>query len=162
MIRIKLEECEKRVQGLERDKLRKNILIYKANFERIGQEHLEEAVITFMRDKLEVDLKPGEIDFINIINKNTDKPITVVGLTSWRKRNIILKNSKKLKRIFICCDYPEDVLEKRRKLLPEMKRLRKLGRYATINYDRLFTKNSRKEFIRKVEDTSDTSNSTKS
>lgn len=138
----KLEEVQLKTRLLEREKRRKNILIYKADFGMVNPDQLEERIRHFMHDVLRVELKSSEIDFINIINKGPRKrAIYLIGLTTWRKKNDIMRNANRLNgRVIITDDYPPAVLAIRRELLPEMHRLRAEGRFATVKYDELITR----------------------
>lgn len=145
-LHTKVEECEKGIRRLNREKSRRNILIYQFPVESLHPKRLEEDLKTFFRDKLGVEVKNKEIDFIQIINRDKPQPVLLVGLTTYRKKNDILTNSYKLDgTIVVHDDFPPHVIARRRELLPEMYRLRKLGRFATVKYNRLITKDDAEE-----------------
>lgn len=142
----RVAHLELRVKRLERDDSRRNILMYNVDFLSSDPKKLEEKVIKFIRQNVDVDVPPDEVDFIKIINKgNSSEPIVQLGLTTWTKKYDILKKSYKLRsHVKITDDFPPEVIEKRKELLAEMRRLRNMGRFATVKYDHLFTKNDMK------------------
>lgn len=62
------------------------------------------------------------------------------GLTTWKKKIQILTNCNKLKgsKLTIKEDYPQDVVETRKKLYPLLKKYREQNKNAVIKYDKLF------------------------
>lgn len=72
-----------------------------------------------------------------------DKPRTVVlKLTKFKDKELIIKQAKDVKSrgLFVNEDFSQRVLDKRRELLPEMKKAREAGKIAYLSYDRLVVK----------------------
>lgn len=139
VIQKKLERAQRKVYNLQRQRKRKNILIYQADVGVKTIEEIERDLRRMFKDKLGVEVKPEEVDYTSVVRRSRGDPVVKMGLTSWRKKGELLRNARKLKGtgMAITDDYTPEVSRKRKKLIPEMLRLRRLGHYATIKYDRL-------------------------
>lgn len=140
-MKARIKQCEEYIRILEREKTRKNVLIYKGQFDTSNPNHLEESIIQFMREQMGVHLKSEEIDYFKVIHKDdSNRPVILMGLTTWERKKEVMRKSNRLNgKVIITDDYPPNVLARRKKLIPEMHRLRSEGHYATVQYDQLIT-----------------------
>lgn len=82
------------------------------------------------------------------------RPILISFVNNWKKSDI-MKNKHKLKNnVFASEDYPKEILNKRKELLPKLIEERKKGNYAVINYDKLIIKEGRPANEKRKRDTS--------
>ncbi|XP_066923006.1 uncharacterized protein [Clytia hemisphaerica] len=77
--------------------------------------------------------------------ENGKKRSIVCKLQSWKQKEIIIKNSNKLKNtgIYINEDYSDETMTIRRSLFKEMMQAREAGKYAKVVYDKLFVREFR-------------------
>ena len=103
-------------------------------------EQTEEKVKKLIKDKLEIE-KEIEIERAHrMVGNQSSKTRTIIfKLLSYKDKETILKNSKKLKGsgIYINEDFSEDTMKIRSQLRTEMKKIREEGKFCVINYDRL-------------------------
>lgn len=147
--------------SLEREKRRKNLLIFNIDEERDEKiSDIENKIAQLIVQKLMVSefCLSQDVDYCRRLGKvptsGKTRPI-ILALTTERKKWAILKNCNKLKgsNISIREDYPEEVRTKRKGLLEEMKKLKKEGKKVSLVYDKLY--------IREDTDTARGSNSQK-
>ncbi|KAI5720215.1 hypothetical protein M8J77_003483 [Diaphorina citri] len=150
-LKVRVDTCEEKISGLkegnerekkdhEKERRRKNIVIRGFKIEE-GSNQISQVVaqvIKLFQDKLGIRLSEDQIDFTKVVGKERKGPI-IMGLTSWNKKVEIFKNAHKLKgsSIYIGEDFPPEVINIRKTLIPEMIKHRKEGRHAIIKYDQL-------------------------
>lgn len=146
ILKLKVENLEKKVEYLERDKKNNNLIIHGLKEEEKSTPDLLKMVKQCFSEELNITLEEYEVNKIyRIGNTNKDgkpKP-TLLSLTCGWKKNEIMKNKKKLKECYITEDYPKEVLEKRRSLQPKLNEERKKGHLAYIKYDKLIVKENK-------------------
>lgn len=131
-----------KITQLDQDRRRKNVVIFGLHEdpnEKLGD--LTSQILTLFSEKLKLtNFTVYEIDFVQRLGKNhkKDRPV-LVKLASQIRKMDILRNSKALMgtRISIQPDYSQEVKEKRKPLLEQMKVLRAQGKYAVVRYDKL-------------------------
>ena len=69
----------------------------------------------------------------------------VAQFNSWTDKSEILLNSSRLRNTGISLyeDFSRETVEVRKKLLPEMKKARAAGKFATISYNKLIIKDKK-------------------
>ena len=121
-------------------KKRKNLIIYNLEEEESNYFQLESCVLSIINDGCQVKCENTEIDFIKRLGRKSNKirPV-LVGLTSWRKKMLIMQNKKLLKgsNLILVDDLPKDILQKQKELVPIMQKFRKEGRKAFIKFDEI-------------------------
>eukprot|EP00111_Clytia_hemisphaerica_P011819 TCONS_00034738-protein len=78
--------------------------------------------------------------------KDRERPRTIIfKLQSWKDKEIILKNSNKLKNtgFFINEDYSDETMAIRKNLFKDMKKERDNGKFARVIYDKLIVRDFR-------------------
>lgn len=135
-----------RLNNIERELRKRNIIIHglkpASNLEKWND--LEQTVVKFFNEKLEVGVRCEDIDSVRRVGKameNFTRPV-IVELLSWRMKMLIIRNSYKLKDsgMFVSEDYPKDTLTQKKELIPKMLEARRLGKFAIIKYDKLIVK----------------------
>ncbi|KAK4884836.1 hypothetical protein RN001_001107 [Aquatica leii] len=142
----KLAVQEKRISMLEREVRKKNIVIkgIKDNEQENEKETQEKvnAVIQKTGINFNITEELDEARRIGKYNEGKTRPIMIKLMKESTKMNI-LKNAKTLRGtdIWIDEDYPKEVQEERRRLIPYMKEARNKGYKALIRYDKLIINN---------------------
>jgi len=147
------EEVKRTVAELDREKRRKNIILFGIKEEFNKYWDLENFVLTLFKDKLQVGVNVTELDFIKRLGKpngNQARPI-LVGFVQFRTKLLLLQSSGKLKgtNISISEDYPKGVAEIRKLLRPKLIEARREGKYAIIKYDKLIIMDNLKDELNK-------------
>lgn len=141
-LRERVVKQEERIQHLEREVRKKNLII-KGIVDGEGEDENEtrdKIVAVVQKIGVDIDVK-GDVDEVRRIGKyrpQQKRPI-LVKLTKESTRRTVLKNAKKLKGtdIWIDEDYPREVQEERRRLMPRMKEARENGCKAIVKYNKL-------------------------
>lgn len=143
ILKLKVENLEKKVERLERDKKRNNILIHGLVENEKSTRDLIENIKEVFLGELDLTIEDYEINKIHRIgmrNKNEKPRPTLLSLVSGWKKNEIMRNKKQLKEIYITEDYSKETLEIRKSLQPKLMEERKKGNFAYIKYDKLIVK----------------------
>lgn len=144
---FKVENLEKKIEFLERDKKGNNIIIYGLKEgEKSTRELIENAKNKFQKE-LNLVLEDYDINKIYRIGKPNkgDKPRPVLlSFTCGWKKNEVLKNRKKSKELFVAEDFSKEILEKRKALLPKLIEERNKGNIAYLKFDKLIVKEGTK------------------
>uniref|UniRef100_A0A2A4JJB3 Endonuclease-reverse transcriptase n=1 Tax=Heliothis virescens TaxID=7102 RepID=A0A2A4JJB3_HELVI len=144
ILKTKVEELEKRVELLEREKRSNNIIVHGLAETEHTTLDLTEYIGKYFLNEIGVTLEKYEINKIyriGQINKEKTRPI-LLSLVSGMKKIEIMRNKKKLKDIYITEDYSKETLEIRKSLQPKLMEERKKGNFAYIKYDKLVVKES--------------------
>lgn len=90
-----------------------------------------------------MNIEKNEVNKLYRLGKNKagDKPRPVLCsfMNGWKKEEI-MKNKKKLQKIYITEDYSKEVLEKRKALQPRLLEEKKKGNIAFFKYDQLIVR----------------------
>lgn len=144
-LKIKVENLEKKVEYLEREKKRNNIIIHGLKEEEKSVLELFLNLKKCFFDGMHITLEEFEINKIHRIGKlnNGEKPrpILVSFVSEWKKTEV-MRNKKKLKELYIMEDFSKETLEKRKALQPKLMEERKKGNFAYIKYDKLIIKDN--------------------
>lgn len=122
-----LQKMNFQINRLDREVRKRNLIIFGVNNEFRDYWDQEEFVRQFLNEKLDLNLGVMDFDFIGRIGKyqeNKARPI-LIGLSQFRTKLIILKNSSKLKgtNLSISEDFPKEVVEITRRYVPNCRRL---------------------------------------
>lgn len=142
MMKSKIEVLERKIEHLEKEKKRNNILVF-------GLEEKEKSpmeLLQIVQDTFKSDINTtlgtsdvSKIHRIGAIKENKIRPVLIAFTNSW-KRSEILKKKKSFKQIYITEDFPKEVLEIRKELQPKLREERAKGNFAYIKYDQLIVK----------------------
>lgn len=135
----KLGDLRLEVEKLKRER---NVIIYGLSIEKAASTY--SAVTTFVKDTLGVPLREEELDLIRILGPKAKqlselpRPL-LVKFTTLRKKIQVLTARPKLKnsKISVSEDFPKEIQERRKALLPELREARAKGLKAFIKYDKL-------------------------
>lgn len=146
---VKLKEQvakqEERLEKLEREIRRKNIVVKGiTDNENESEAETAEKIYTVLHKigpNIDMKVDIDEIRRIGNYKKEGKRPI-LVKLTKDSMRSTIL-NTKNLKgtEIWIDEDYPKNIQEERKLLIPQMKEARQRGYKAYIRYNKLIVNN---------------------
>ena len=103
---------------------------------RETMEELETKVMEIIDSKINSRVDLSQMDFTKRLGRNIGKRPILVRFISYRNK---IKVSKLLKgtSIGITEDFPPEIREERRKLLPYLKLARDSGKKATLRYNKL-------------------------
>ncbi|CAG4989728.1 unnamed protein product [Colias eurytheme] len=143
ILKNKVENLEKRVGNLEREKKMNNIIIHGLKEDEKSIQDLLNNVKRHFLDELNFTLEDRDVNKIYRIGKgnndNKPRPIVLSLVSGWRKSEI-MKNKKKLKELYLTNDYSKETLEKRKALQSKVREEREKGNFAYIKYDKLVVK----------------------
>lgn len=137
---------EEKINSLQREIRKKNIVIKGVEETENEIEKVTYDKVISIIQKIGITINPKEdIDVVKRIGKykNERKRPILIKLTKESTKFMILKNAKNLKGtdIWIDEDYPKEVQEERRRLIPEMKEARNKGYSAQMKYNKLIINN---------------------
>lgn len=144
------EKQEKRIELLEREVRRKNLVVKGVvDEEREGETDTQEKIVSVLQKigvGIDVNNEVEEIRRIGRYEARRTRPI-LIKLVTFNKKQEVLKNATKLKGsdIWINEDYPREIQEERRKLFPKLKQAREKGYRAHIRYNKLIIDNKASE-----------------
>lgn len=132
---------EKRIEELEREVRKKNIVVYGITEKEGEQESDMKYCIENIAAKIQVPINV-ERDVLDIkrigVKKGDMRPILVEFKSSTKKTDMI-KDAKKLKgsNIYLSEDYSREIQQQRKVLKQHLKDARERGQKATLNYNKL-------------------------
>ncbi|KAI5693424.1 hypothetical protein M8J76_001306 [Diaphorina citri] len=141
-MRSQLNTHSEQISSFERDRRRKNLVIFGLNeVQGETRSEVEKKICELIGNLLESALTLQEVDFCRRVGKfrqGKNRPV-LLGLTTERKKYEIFRNCHKLRGSVISIreDLPDNVRNKRKDLIIEMKKLRAEGKSAYVNYDKL-------------------------
>ena len=144
-LKLENESLREKVYHLEKPQRNNNLILYGIKESEKSSHTLMETIKNKFRDDLNVFVEDRDINMIYRIGKTDLKkekirPILISFVNNW-KRSDIMKNKNKLKNnVYASEDYPKEILDKRRELLPKLIEEKKKGKYAVLNYDKLIIK----------------------
>lgn len=146
-LRTENEKLKEKIYHLKKHKRLNNLILYGVKETEKSTVDLIEIIKKKFKDDLGITLEQRDVNTIYRIGKNKmenekERPILLVFVNLWKK-NEIMANKKKLKNMYVSVDYPKEILDTRKKLLPKLEEERKKGNYAFINYDKLIIKQGR-------------------
>lgn len=137
----KIEKLESDIKNIKREIRKKNILIHGVPEEEKNYTELENIILNIFNVRMNLNFSNQDIDYarrIGKINPNKCRPILVSFI--WYKKVIELLSHKKNltnTKFAISEDFPPEVLETRKNLLPLINQLRSENKHAYIKYDKL-------------------------
>lgn len=138
-IREENRELRKRINRLEEDKMRRNIIIFGIEENEKNYWDLEELIIRNLR-KQKITITAEDIDFAYRIGRSRGnvRPVKL-GLMSWRIKKYLLANRKHLKgsRIYLEEEMTKEMREKIKELIPIMREKRTEGHHAVVRNGKL-------------------------
>lgn len=142
-LQAEVSELKGKIKRLEIQSKKNNLLFFGI---KEGSEE-EKTIVKFMKEKinthLSLDIQEYEIDKAHRIGQKTNnglRPILISFTSNWR-RNLILKNKKKLPEgIYIKEDFTKETLETRKSLQPKLEEERNKGNIAYLRGEKLIVK----------------------
>lgn len=141
ILKEKTEHQEKRLQIIEKQARKRNIIFFGIEEGESSYHNLENNILKFINEKFSLKFNSRDIQEVKRVGKKGDKPrpIIVTFATLGSKINILKqKRSLKDSQYHLSEDYPKYILEKRKELQLEANKEREKGNKVTIKYDKLF------------------------
>lgn len=142
-LEVKFEKQDDINLQKELSERRHNIILYKIEENEPSREALLTAIVKLLDEAIEDEIQTRDIDYLYRMGKKKEdgsrRPI-IVRFTSLHKKEAVLRNWKYFvsKKIEVYEDFPKEVRERRKEILPWAKILKKKGMKATVRVDRLF------------------------
>ncbi|CAG4968981.1 unnamed protein product [Parnassius apollo] len=131
-----------KIKQMEEHRRKNNIFVFGVKEEQ-HNESLVESTIKLLEKNMNIHIDLHELNNAYRLGEKKDnkpRPILVTFTTNWR-RNEVLKNKKKLDSgIYIKEDLSKETLEKRKRLLPQLKEERAKGNICYFVKDKIVTK----------------------
>ncbi|PZC72845.1 hypothetical protein B5X24_HaOG210520 [Helicoverpa armigera] len=142
IMKSKIEALEKKIDHLEKDQKKNNILVFGLEENEKSTQGLLQTVQNIIRADSKISIEKCDVSKIHRIGIKTENKIRPVVITfaNYWKRIEVLKTKRHLKQIYVTEDFPKDVLEKRRELKPKLIEERAKGKTAYLKYDQLIIK----------------------
>lgn len=138
-IRKNNEEAIKRIEKVETEAIKRNIIIFGMEEGENNLSDLKDMMVTLC-GKMVKNFSENDIDFVYRVGKKSDKvrPIKMGFVNCWKKSEI-LRNRKELKgtKIYVEEEISKEMLEENKKLIPKMKEERQKGNKAIIRNGKL-------------------------
>lgn len=156
-LRLENETLKEKIYYLEKHKRVNNIILYGLHESENSIKTLIQLVKKKFKDDLNILVEDRDINTIYRIGKRDKqkekgRPILISFVNNWKKSEIMKNKNKLNNNVYASEDYPKDVLNRRRELLPKLEEERKKGNYATINYDRLIVKDGKSGNVKRKRD----------
>ncbi|CAH0718185.1 unnamed protein product, partial [Brenthis ino] len=141
-LKTRITQLEHKIESMEKDKRKINLVFFGIE----EKEKTEYELVDYLKDiivEMGVHLESHEIAKIYRIEQpsNKNRPIVASFTTTWKKHLIQRSKSNLQQGIYLKEDYPKEVLETRKKLLPLLEEERKKGNLAYLKYNKLVVKN---------------------
>jgi len=135
-----VNELKNEIQDLKCRSMRDNLLFH--NLPEEKEENCEQKVLKFIKEKLNIEEREVRLQRAHRIgpfNPSKTRPI-VAKFSDYPVRENVRRAARKLKgtNFGISEQYPKEVVEKRRQLVPIMLQARKDGKEAYLNVDKLY------------------------
>lgn len=142
----KVEQQERRIQFLEREARKRNIVFFGiSENDSSSYTDLEKCTIRFIKEYLHISIVHSDIQEVKRVGKRGEKPRPIIATFSTLGQKInIFKQKRLLKNThyYINEDYPRYILEKRKELQEQAKYEREKGNKVMIKYDKLVIQKS--------------------
>lgn len=139
-IETKLEEQTKKINILERQIRRKNLVLFGVEETEKSYEELEKVISTIINTYCKVSCDNNNIEAVRRLGKKGEKPRPVVITFTTMGLKIKIQTNKKFLQnthYYLKEDYPLEVLNKRRELQTQLQKEKEAGHTAFIKYDQL-------------------------
>lgn len=147
----KIQNQEKRLYFIEKQMRKNNIVFFGLEETETSYSNLERIMITFIKERLSLDLNYRDIQEIKRIGKKGDRPRPIiVTLSTFGLKINILKRKSSLKNTsyYITEDYPQNILEKRKELQEQARIEKEKGNSVIIKYDKLIIREKTKNTVK--------------
>ncbi|XP_059056846.1 uncharacterized protein LOC131850580 [Achroia grisella] len=140
-LKRKNENQETRIDQLERDIRLRNLVFFGIEEKERSYTELEDTILNVINDDMNIICTRDEVQYVRRIGKrgeNKIRPINI-SLTTLGKKIQILKNKSKLvsTTIYVKEDFPEKILNERKRLQEDLRCELEKGNKAIIKYNKL-------------------------
>lgn len=145
-LRKNQQKQEERLDYLEKEIRIRNVVIFGALEQENNYLELEKIVLNIFNKDLQIPTNQSEIQHVRRIGKKGEKPRPInVGLTTYGKKILILKNKHKLAEtgLYLKEDFPPKILEERKQLQMQVKSETEKGNQAFIKYNKIIVRGPR-------------------
>lgn len=157
-LELQVQEQERRIDQLERQSKRKNVVLFGVEETELNYQHLVDIVLNIFNKDIKILCEISEIEFIKRIGRKGTNPRPISVTLSTLGKKIVLLQSKKnldITNYYLKEDFPPKVLQIRKTLQEEVANYEAEGIKAIIKYDKIIVleKNKRQKSMRPSEQT---------
>ncbi|XP_028040581.1 uncharacterized protein LOC114250777 [Bombyx mandarina] len=146
LLEQKIEEQNRKMNNLERQSRRKNLVMFGVEERENSYHELEEMIISIINTNFKVSCETNSIEAVRRLGKKGEKtrPVVITFNTLGLKLKI-QKDKYCLQKTayYIKEDYPIEILKKRKELQAQLEREKEAGNRAIIRYDKLIILNKK-------------------
>lgn len=136
----KIETQQKTIDFLDKKMRKKNIIFFGVPESEKNYEDLLTSILEIINNTMNITCPKWEIESVARLGKKSSRirPVVITTTTTARKIQI-LKTKKSLENtgIYMKEDYPPAVLQKRKELQKELKRMQQSGEKVVLRYDKI-------------------------
>ncbi|KAJ8727744.1 hypothetical protein PYW07_001863 [Mythimna separata] len=140
-IQLKLEKQNSRLDYIEKEMRKKNIVIFGVEETEKGYFELQDKILGIMSNILKISCIPNDIEAVQRRGKKVEGKVrpVVITFTTLGMKIKALKNKNHLENCeyYIKQDYPKNILEKRAELKNQAKLETEKGNKVVLKYDKL-------------------------
>lgn len=147
ILKNKVETLESKVQFLEKELRKNNLVLHGIQENEVNQQDLMEIVLKVLNDlseKTNMEVwDRWEINMVRRLGKKGDgrtRPILISLTLNWRKFEILKNNKSFPENTYATEDMPKEVLIKRKELKKTVEEEKAKGNLAYIRYDKIVIK----------------------
>lgn len=156
-IKSKLESQNSRLDFIEKEMRKKNIIVFGVEETERNYFDLQEKILGIISNNLEISCIPNDIEAVQRRGKKAEGKIrpVVLTFTTLGMKIMALKNKKKLENCayYIKQDYPKHILEKRAALMDQAISEKEKGNKVILKYDKLIIIENKNDKIRPISKT---------
>lgn len=139
-LKISHDKQEERLDYIEKEIRMRNLVFFGIPDQERTYIDLENIILKTINEDLQIECLSSEIQHVKRIGQKSERPRPInVGLTTYGKKILIMKNKNKLAdtNIYIKEDFPPKVLKERKLLQEQLKMEITGGKKAFIKYNKL-------------------------
>lgn len=141
---IQINENSEKIKNLEISLRKKNLLFHKVPETESSEQNLKDIISSYCTNDLNINVSPTDIEYLyrlgkkeeNIGSQEKMRPV-LVAFFSYATKLSVMKQRSRSKTYGISEDFPKEVVDARRKLIPVLERFRSEGKKVLLEVDKL-------------------------
>lgn len=153
LLKMKIEKQDEKIRTLEKESKGKELIVHGLEERETSEVSVERLLLDFFRSTMQLAMDGNDLDKAFRLGKKMERPRPIrVIFAKSKVRDTVISKRKALKgsKIFISENFPKEVLETRKALLPEVKKLREEGKTAFIKYDKIIVQDKQTQKTKRL------------
>lgn len=130
-----------KIKNLEIALRKRNLIFHGIPETEENEENLKEILLKIIKERMTVNINPCDFEFLYRIGRKEGnggkiRPV-LVGFISYPKKQSVLHIKSKMSPYGVSEDYPKEVTEARKKLVPYMQKFKEEGKKVMFKVDKL-------------------------